>query len=278
MVSLRDFLYPPITLNRFANLRALSPKRICFGSTHRTALKRVPGGSAVGFLNVPFSESFGQIFPWRIFENKKGKFGGYYRKIDSERDYAQISEWLSERSELVFIRSLFKTAIAVSEHYSDQGRTRIGELEKAAKYDANLDARRQLVDELVAVVESNLRGLGIDALVSVPSSDPAALSLPNFLASRLSDRVGLQDLTSAVRWAGPKGEIKALNVEQKWEALAAVGLNVDGTVAGKSLLVIDDMYQSGATAHFVASRLREAGANDLHLLCVSKGRRDTDNQ
>jgi predicted amidophosphoribosyltransferase len=104
------------------------------------------------------------------------------------------------------------------------------------------------------------------------------MSLPNFLAQKLSDRLGLPDLTPALRWNGKKGQIKELKVDEKWHALEAVGMTVGDEVASKHLLLIDDMYQSGATAHFVASKLREAGANDLHLLCVSKGKRDTDNQ
>lgn len=54
-------------------------------------------------------------------------------------------------------------------------------------------------------------------------------------------------------------------------------MTIGAGVNGKNLLLIDDMYQSGATAHFVGSKLRSAGANELHLLAVSKGRRDTDN-
>ena len=84
-------------------------------------------------------------------------------------------------------------------------------------------------------------------------------------------------MTAHLSWNGPKGKIKELGVDQKWEALEKVGLTVGNAVAGKNLLLLDDMYQSGATAHFVASRLRAIGANEIHLLAVSKGKRDTDN-
>jgi len=278
MSDLRDLFYPPITFERFAALRAKSPKRICFGSTHKKALKKAATGKAVGFLNVPFSESFAKIFPWQMFPNSKGMHGGYFRAINSSDEYAQISAWLEQRSNLVFIRSLFTTAIAAAEHYADDGRTRIGELEKAAKYDADLQAREKVAEILEGVYSDCHVALGVSAIVSVPSSNPASLSLPNFLAKRLSEKLAVPDLTSEIAWAGPKGEIKALTVEQKWHALAGVGMIISKAVEGKNLLLIDDMYQSGATAHYVASRLRAAGANDLHLLCVSKGRRDTDNQ
>lgn len=279
MVSLRDFFRPPpISIERFMELRAMTPKRICFGTTHRTALKKVSGGQVFGFFNVPFLESIDEIFPWRLFKNTKGKFGGYYRAVSSDREYAEIKEWVSEREQIVFIRSLFKTALACCEHYVGEERSAIGEIERRAKYEADLHARQELVGILAQVYAQCLRNKRIQGVVSVPSSDPAAMSLPNFLAQKLSDRLELPDLTSALIWDGKKAPIKELKVDEKWHALDAVGLTIRGEIVSKNLLVIDDMYQSGATAHFIASKLREAGANDLHLLCVSKGKRDTDNQ
>lgn len=278
MTDLRDLFFPPITYEAFAALRAKSPKRICFGSTHKTALKKATGGNAVGFLNVPFLESFSPMFPWQMFENTKGMHGGFYRAITSSDEYAQISDWIERHSDLVFIRSLLTTAIAAAEHFADDSRTEIGELEKAAKYDANLNARAKLADILEKIYGNCHSTLGVSAIISVPSSQAPTLSLPNFLAKRLSERLGIPDLTHEIAWASPKGEIKSLTVEQKWNALARVGMHISNSVAEKNLLLIDDMYQSGATAHYVGSQLRASGANAIHLMCVSKGRRDTDNQ
>ena len=78
--------------------------------------------------------------------------------------------------------------------------------------------------------------------------------------------------------SGLGSESLGLRVDQKWGALEEVGLTVGNAFEGKNILLIDDMYQSGSTAHFVGSKLRAAGVNDIHLLAVSKGRRDTDNR
>lgn len=72
MPSFRDLLYPPITKDGFDDLRDREPKRICFGSTHQTALKKATKGSAAGFLNVPFTETIGTFLPWDLFPNTKG--------------------------------------------------------------------------------------------------------------------------------------------------------------------------------------------------------------
>jgi len=278
LVSIRDFKYPPITLASFQVLRATDAKRICFGSIHKNALKANATGRAAGFFNVPFIETIGTLFPWELFINKN-QYGGYYRAVTDDEEFNAIRIWMSQNADVVFIRSLFATAVAACEHYISQNqRSRVGALEHGAKWNGNVAAREELVGILSNVFGRMHGTRRIDAILSVPSSTAGQPSLPNFLASKLAANTGIPDLTTCLSWNGPKGKIKELSVDEKWQALEKVGLNVLEEVMGKNLLLIDDMYQSGATAHFVASHLRAAGANDIHLLAVSKGRRDTDNK
>jgi predicted amidophosphoribosyltransferase len=272
----RELMYPSISLDDFRALRAKSPKRICFGSSHKNALKKNNNGEWAGSVFVPFSETIGVVFPWTLFVNTS-KFGGYRRGIKTSEEFEEIQLWIEARSDLVFIRSLFNTAVASCEHYIGNSRSPIGSLEHSAKYEGNAAAKAQLVEILHSVFERFHRDLGITALLSVPSSITGTTSLPNELAARLSHAIGLPDLSASVSWSGPKGKIKELGVDEKWDALEKVGLSIGNEIKGNNILLIDDMYQSGATAHFLASRLRAAGANDLHLLAVSKGKRDTDN-
>lgn len=228
---------------------------------------------------MPFSETISTIFPWELFPNKNGQYGGYFRGVSNDAEFAEIEAWLQTHADLVFIRSLFHSAVATCEHYtSSNARSPIGELEHSAKYGGDVAARNQLVSILKNAFERVHQGLGINAVVSVPPSVHGSPSLPNFLANKVGAEVGLPDLTHCMKWDGPKDKIKELAVDAKWAALEKVGLSVGSEVKDKNLLLIDDMYQSGATAHFVASRLRAAGANDIHVIAVSGGRRDTDNK
>lgn len=280
MVSFRDIMYPAITLERFKVLRASDDaKRICFGSIHKNALKRGDGARSAGWFNVPFKETISSVFPWPLFRNTQGKFGGYYRVVSDDHEFSEISQWLTENADVVFIKSLFTTAVAACEHYvTSDRRSRIGELEHSAKYGKSTAATSELVDVLEGIYRRMHEKRRIDALASIPPSTPGQHSLPNVLAARLSERLRVPDLTGSLRWNGPKPSIKELNVDEKWAALESVGLTVDDAFAGKNVLLIDDMYQSGSTAHFVAGAIRAAGADDLHLFAVSKGRRDTDNR
>ena len=272
---LRDVLFPPITSAEFREFRALKPKRICFGSTHRTALKRKDGSSVVGSLTLPFNETIGAVLPWGLF---KSKFGGYFRGIKTADEFARIEAWIEDRRDLVFIRSLLTTAVAAGEHFTEDGtRSNIGNLEHAAKYGGDVHAREQLAAILLAAFNKVHGDRQIDAIAAVPASTAGAFSLPVELADSLSATTGIANISAHLRWGGAKAKIKETAVDAKWNALEATGFELQTDVNGKSILLIDDMYQSGATVHYVASRLREAGANEIHCLAVSKGRRDTDN-
>ena len=161
--------------------------------------------------------------------------------------------------------------------FSPDKRSQIGELERSAKFDGNIVAKSKLVQVLTEIYGRMHGTRRVDGIVSVPATVSGNQSLPNYLAAHLAAATGVPDLTDQLEWNGPKASVKELSVDAKWNALEQVGLTVRSAVSDKSLLLIDDMYQSGATAHFVASQLRSAGANELHLLAVSKGRRDTDN-
>ena len=188
MVPLREIMHPPITLVRFQALRAKEPKRICFGSIHKNALRTNSSGKAAGFFNVPFIETVGQLFPWRLFENRNGKFGGYFRTVTDDNEFSEIKAWMSENADVVFLRSLFDTAVAACEHYMGNGRSKVGQLEYNAKYENRSSSKEALV-ELLADIYNRMHGeRKLDGIISVPSSTPGSTSLPNYLAAELASK------------------------------------------------------------------------------------------
>lgn len=66
-------------------------------------------------------------------------------------------------------------------------------------------------------------------------------------------------------------------LDEKWKALENASLKASEKFKGKKVILLDDKYQSGTTAQFVASRLYEAGAAEVHGLFCVKTWRDTDN-
>ena len=273
---LRAFRKQPITGERFADLSRARPKRVSFRELRQ--LQRGTSGPAVGFFKVNFAETIQRFFPWSL-ERLNGEFGPYHRRvIRTEFEYENIRQWLEENGDLVFIRSLLDTCLAVSEHQSSPGvRTAVGELEYLAKSHKDRDAQAKLIDVMELVYRRLYPELELDAICAVPSSRLGAFSLPSVLASELARRLGLEDITARVRWAGPKPSMKTIDVDDKWNELEKVGLEVEAGLTNRKLLIIDDLYQSGATVHYVASRLEAAGASETHCLAVVKSLRDTDN-
>lgn len=264
----------PITLERFNQLRTAEPLRLCFGTSKK--LSKGSNGPAFGFLNLTFRETIERLLPWRL-ERKDARYGPY-RIIRSEEEYDEIERWINENSDVVFIRSLLAVCVAANEHQSAPGlHTSVGELERRAKYQSDQNARCKLLDILETVFRRLFANLQIDAVCAVPASRVDQFCLPVWLATGLSERLGLEDLSQAVRWAGTKSKMKEVEVDQKWAELEGVGLCIDGSVEGRRILIIDDLYQSGATVHFVASKLQLAGANEIHCIAVVKSLRDTDN-
>jgi adenine/guanine phosphoribosyltransferase-like PRPP-binding protein len=276
VVDLRAFLdslvNPKITRERFDKLVGQTPKRVRFGRTHPNALKKAEKGP-VGYFNVPFRETISEVFPFQLFSNKFG----YSRTIKTQNEFDEIANWIDANRDVVFVRSLLSICIACCEHQTENGRSKIGELEYRAKWQSDGNAVRQLKTVLADTFRRLLSDAKIDSVAAIPSSTPGTQSLPCKLAEALSGEFGLENITDRLSWKGKKGTVKDKEAAEKWPILEAVGLNVDGDLKGRKILVVDDMYQSGATVHFVASKLQEAGAAEVHCLAVSKSRGDKDN-
>lgn len=113
---------------------------------------------------------------------------------------------------------------------------------------------------------------------AVPPRPRKKFDLPSCLTGKLAEREGLTDISNRVRWRGEKCSVKELPLEQKWAALEAVDLDVSYDLSGSRVILIDDLYQSGVTMHFVASRLQQAGASHILGLSIVKALRNSDNQ
>ena len=81
------------------------------------------------------------------------------------------------------------------------------------------------------------------------------------------------------KWAKEKPQLKETSEKKKWLALESAELSFSAEeMGGKKFLLIDDLYQSGATMNFVAGKLKEAGANRVFGLSLVKSLRDSDNK
>jgi len=93
----------------------------------------------------------------------------------------------------------------------------------------------------------------------------------------LAKHTGKADLSGVVTKSTVTRELKNLPLEQKVEALVG-SVSVDTTkVADKTIVVVDDLYQSGLTINYIAEELRQAGAKEVFGLAAVKTMRCDDN-
>ena len=103
--------------------------------------------------------------------------------------------------------------------------------------------------------------------------------LPSLVTSIVSNDLGKPDITGHFRFNGEKKSVKSASLDEKWNPWEEAQLTFDGIdITDKTIILIDDKYQSGTTIQYVAMKLQEFGAFQVYGLSMVKTMRDTDNQ
>lgn len=239
--------------------RAKSPRQWKFAKTAQTKFLWFPAGS----LGVC---EFEQIEDWKMhFEQ--------YVLIGCNKN---IEQYFSD--ELDFCMALdYNFDPATGE------RTLFGEAEYQLKYRKNLapfgtlkSALTEALDWL-PIPDNQRRKLILTAVPAAAGGNNRPLELIQAIASSQNLRI----VTALLRC--PKPPIKSIPVNQKvqaWRKLYSSDgcVHLDGTLNDAIVVIIDDLYQSGATMWCYAQYLKKCGARCvLGLTCV-KSMKDTDNQ
>lgn len=211
-----------------------------------------------------------------------------YIKEISEADYERLNDFLQ------FLHTIF--CLTITEHLAphfaaelDEAYaldynfrqevfpftyTEVGSLEHVAKEERNEQAIRELAQRLANAISRHptlARADIITAMPPRPSKDfHLASELVRETASILKRDVGLALTKDEI----PK--LRHLPIDQKLKALNGA-FHLDESVEGKTVLIIDDLYQSGTSAWSLAKFLKENGAREVYCLACVKSWRDTDN-
>jgi predicted amidophosphoribosyltransferase len=183
----------------------------------------------------------------------------------------------------------FCVALDFNKRGPQDRRTEIGEWEYRAKYGQDKDAATKLLKPL----RTGLHWLPWARLAQprlityVPCEAKRKVYLARDLAIALVQQSrrrawGVADPLLGAELKGPKPSAKNLTVSQKraqWrDLLAAGGIALGRSVKGCSVIILDDLYQSGTSLWSFAKYLKGHGAaHVVGLVCV-KSLRDSDNQ
>ncbi len=149
-------------------------------------------------------------------------------------------------------------------------RTETGELTYRFKYEGQRRLAGELVNRLTACIAERPHLRQVDALLPVPSTTRRDYDPVSELAAALGQRLGLPVLKGALvktRATQPQKDMHTLAQKQ---ANVAGAFAAQEVVRGKKLLVLDDLYDSGATLAEVTRTLQGAGASKVVVLTLTK--------
>jgi len=207
-----------------------------------------------------------------------GPYGPYGFYTDA-RTINNVTEWQEKHKSFIFLRDMLDCSIALDYNFAERRvYTNLG----LAEFNAKNARHRVSINTLAAACVRAITAISFyaesDVICAVPPSPDKDWDLPTEIAQLVSEKTGKPDISATVSFAAIKKSIKATSLREKWTTLKAAKLSAGKPANGKEIILLDDKYQSGMTAQFVASRLYKAGAEEVNGLFCIKTWRDTDNQ
>ncbi|MCS6902888.1 MAG: phosphoribosyltransferase family protein [Candidatus Bipolaricaulota bacterium] len=150
--------------------------------------------------------------------------------------------------------------------------TELGQLTRKYKYRGRIEIADRLADRIIGLMEQHPTLKTIDGIVTVPSSVQRLYDPVSLLGQVLARRLGVPLLTGILQKTRRTERQKDMHTRTQKRANIAGAFAVTGDVRGKSLLVLDDLYDSGETLKEVTRVLQRAGARSVKVLTLTRTR------
>ena len=154
----------------------------------------------------------------------------------------------------------------------DTRRTEVGELLYRLKYRNDASA----LEEIGTIAEKFIRTWRIkfDVIVPAPPTRTRRVQPLHQIAAELARRFNVPVVKAVSKKAAGAAELKNLREFHDRQAVLNDALVVNGrAIAGKRVLLLDDLIRSGATLGAVAAALTDAGAAIIFAFALTKTRR-----
>jgi predicted amidophosphoribosyltransferase len=155
--------------------------------------------------------------------------------------------------------------------------TQYGALEHKAKENRDAEARAELVEAFTNLCKTHPVYRRAEIVMPIPPNPSKTFHLPVELAKELAEKTGKRDGTALIKKIKETRRLQGLSLEEKSKELKGA-IEITGDVEGRSIILIDDLYQSGFTMWTVAKLLKKKVAKRVLGLACVKSWRDTDNQ
>lgn len=284
----------PIDVARIREMLTRRPRRKKLALDWPTAIYPPDGPGKDPRLVLPFFETFENAFAAMCTVDStrfRGSAGGRcytsLRVPPEGEEVEQVQRWVDLVGRFVVLRDCLALSCALD--YDREGgnpgaaKTTVGELRWIAKpYHREATAETLVAaDALVGRCAEFMHEMSCyryaDAVVAMPPSDPEKrFDLPTYLAAGLAMALDVPDLSASVRTVRARPPVKDTPVGDKLDKLLG-SVEVGPGVTGRSILLVDDLYQSGVSMNYVAMELLAAGATGVFGLACEKTCRNDDN-
>lgn len=262
----------------------------------RFELKAADNNNVVVLINgslrykAILQRAFNQFYFSRTFEDRFGRFewGTYIYNI-GQRERTQIEILLQSFQGAIHIEDDLTETFALGYHTQmnprgGYGRTTLGDLVYRAKpYQGDWTHERQqaaheIVEQLVQFIQVHPTYARAEIIVAAPPSRPDRQNLPVYLAAQIADRLNKVDGTRWIvktRRTRPMKDCETLQ-EKINNVKDAFGLlpEYNDQIKGRSVIILDDIYQTGFTLNEVGRILFQTGTSAILGLVATKTAQD----
>ncbi|MDQ6660579.1 MAG: hypothetical protein M3Z24_06395 [Chloroflexota bacterium] len=152
---------------------------------------------------------------------------------------------------------------------SYHGISRIGQLVRASKYDNAGPFALSLVQHAVEVIRTRYPLESINGIVSVPPTK-SGLLVETF-ARQVAEQLELEYLAVLAKLRSTQEQKNFTNWRQKRENVkGAFFVRSPESITGRTLLLLDDIYDSGYMLREIGQTLMQAGAGKVYPLTITR--------
>ena len=152
---------------------------------------------------------------------------------------------------------------------ADWSRSGVGDLTYRLKYDGDVSVLSALTQQTLDLFQAHPETNQADVIIPVPSSTERKVNPVHVFCEALAGKINLKvaPLVVKTRPTQPQKEMKTLAQKR---ANVAGAFALAGDVKGKRLLVVDDLFDSGATLEEITRLLLKGGAARVHVLTLTR--------
>jgi len=167
------------------------------------------------------------------------------------------------------LKGIWQFGFALDFHSSFRGadwnRSVIGDLVYRLKYEDDRSALPLLVQHTLALFDAQPQMTEFDVIVPVPPSTPRPFQPLEAYCQALAQAVGKAVKNCLVKTRPTRPQKEMSTLAQK-RANVAGAFTVQGEVTGERILLVDDLYDSGATLEEITRLLLRHGARQVNVL------------